>query len=74
MVLEGGIPVRFDAHGNVVEHGKPRETRVFDGKPFLMETALAGDVAILRAWKVDTAGNCVFRFVARSLLLRERLE
>jgi 3-oxoacid CoA-transferase len=45
----------------VVEYGKPRETRIFNGKPFLMETALPGDVAILRAWKVDKAGNCVFR-------------
>ena len=28
-----------------------------------METALTGDVAILRAWKADEAGNCVFRQV-----------
>ena len=27
-----------------------------------METALTGDVAILRAWKADEAGNCVFRY------------
>jgi 3-oxoacid CoA-transferase len=26
-----------------------------------METAIKGDVAILRAWKVDEAGNCQFR-------------
>ncbi len=45
----------------VLEHGKPRETRIFDGKTYNMETALKGDVAILRAWKVDEAGNCVFR-------------
>lgn len=61
LVQEGAIPARFDAEGNVVEYGKPRETRVFNGRPFLMETALPGDVAILRAWKVDKAGNCVFR-------------
>jgi len=28
-----------------------------------METALPGDVAIIRAHKVDEAGNCVFRYV-----------
>jgi 3-oxoacid CoA-transferase len=28
-----------------------------------METAIKGDVAILRAWKVDEAGNCQFRWV-----------
>lgn len=32
-----------------------------------METALTGDVAILRAWKVDKAGNCVFRYVLPGL-------
>ncbi|KAK1831167.1 mitochondrial succinyl-CoA:3-ketoacid coenzyme A transferase 1 [Podospora conica] len=31
-----------------------------------METALHGDVAILRAHKVDKAGNCVFRYTTRS--------
>lgn len=58
--------MRFDADGNVVEYGQPRETRIFGGKPFLMETALHGDVAILRAHKVDKAGNCVFRYTTRS--------
>ncbi|KAK0648727.1 hypothetical protein B0T16DRAFT_408670 [Cercophora newfieldiana] len=66
LVQEGAIPVRFDADGNVVEYGKPRETRTFGGRQFLMETALQGDVAILRAWKVDKAGNCVFRYTTKS--------
>lgn len=61
LVQEGAIPVRFDGQGNVVEYGRSRETRIFNGKSYLMETALPGDVAILRAWKVDKAGNCVFR-------------
>jgi 3-oxoacid CoA-transferase len=26
-----------------------------------MEPAIAGDVAFIRAWKVDEVGNCVFR-------------
>lgn len=63
---QGAIPVRFDAKGNVVEYGRPRETRIFNGRPYLMETALPGDVAILRAWKVDKAGNCVFRYTTKS--------
>ncbi|KAK4033032.1 mitochondrial succinyl-CoA:3-ketoacid coenzyme A transferase 1 [Parachaetomium inaequale] len=66
LVQEGAIPVRFDADGNVVEYGRPRETRIFNDRPYLMETALYGDVAILRAWKVDKAGNCVFRYTTKS--------
>jgi 3-oxoacid CoA-transferase len=51
----------MDESGKVLESGKPRETREFNGKTYLMEEALPGDVAILRAWKADEAGNCVFR-------------
>ena len=60
---DGKIPVRMDASGKVVENGKPRETREFNNKMYLMETAITGDIAILRAWKADEVGNCVFRYV-----------
>lgn len=63
---DGKIPVRLDASGKVLEQGKPRETRVFNKKKYLMETALTGDVAILRAWKADEAGNCVFRYTTKA--------
>ena len=60
---EGKIPMLFskEERGKVVRTGSPREAREFGGRKFLMETALTGDVAILRAWKADEAGNCVFR-------------
>ena len=47
--------------GQVQEEGKPRETRIFNGKQYLMETALPGDVAIVRAHKADESGNCQLR-------------
>ncbi|KAJ5722719.1 3-oxoacid CoA-transferase subunit B [Penicillium malachiteum] len=65
-IQEGKIPVRMDETGKVLESGKPRETRDFNGKKYLMETALTGDVAILRAWKADEAGNCVFRYTTKA--------
>ncbi|KAG0158713.1 hypothetical protein PDIDSM_6232 [Penicillium digitatum] len=65
-IQEGKIPVRMDESGHVLESGKPRETREFNGKTYLMEEALTGDVAILRAWKVDEAGNCVFRYTTKA--------
>ncbi|KAJ5961123.1 3-oxoacid CoA-transferase subunit B [Penicillium vulpinum] len=65
-IQEGKIPVRMDESGKVLESGKPRETREFNGKTYLMEEALTGDVAILRAWKVDEAGNCVFRYTTKA--------
>ncbi|KAA8649252.1 3-oxoacid CoA-transferase [Aspergillus tanneri] len=66
LLQEGEIPVCLDEFGKVLEHGKPRETRVFNGKTYLMETALTGDVAIIRAWKADETGNCVFRYTTKS--------
>jgi acyl CoA:acetate/3-ketoacid CoA transferase alpha subunit len=67
LIQSGGIPIRLGpprkgmTESSVLEPGRPRETRIFKGKTYVMETALRGDVAILRAWKVDKAGNCQFR-------------
>lgn len=68
----GEIPIRLGrkdpATGKhaILEAGRPRETRIFDGRRYLMETALKGDVAIVRAWKVDEAGNCIFRSTTKT--------
>ena len=35
---------------------------MFDGKRYVMEPALPGDVAFVRAWKADEAGNVIFRY------------
>lgn len=45
----------------ILEAGKPRETRIFAGKTYNMEEAIKGDVAIMRAWRADEAGNVQFR-------------
>ena len=61
-----GIPAFFTAtgYGTVVAEGK--ETREFDGKHYVMETALVADVALVKAWKADEAGNLLFRKTARN--------
>ena len=64
-IQSGQIPARLK-DGQVIEPGKPRETRIFDGKINNMETAIKGDVAVLRAHKVDEAGNCKFRYTTQS--------
>lgn len=45
--------------GTVVEKGK--EKRTFDGKEYLLETALRGNVAFIKATIADKAGNCFMR-------------
>lgn len=64
-IQTGQIPAKFK-DGEVVEPGKARETRIFDGQIYNMETAIKGDVAILRAHKVDEDGNCQFRYTTKS--------
>jgi len=61
-----GIPAFFTrtGYGTVVAEGK--ETREFDGEWYVMETGLRADVALVKAWKADTAGNLVFRKTARN--------
>ncbi len=61
-----GIPAFYTAtgYGTIIADGK--ETRDFDGKHYVLETALRADVALVKAWKADTAGNLVFRKTARN--------
>lgn len=49
-----------------VKYPSKREVREFNGKQYLMEEAIKGDVAFIRAWKVDEAGNVVFRYAAHN--------
>ena len=61
-----GIPAFYTATGVGTLRAEGRETRVFEGREYLMERALVGDVALVKAWKGDTAGNLIFRGTARN--------
>lgn len=61
-----GIPAFYTKTGvgTVVAEGKPVEE--FDGQLYVRETWLKADLAIVKAWKADTAGNLVYRKTARN--------
>ena len=61
-----GIPAFFTAtgFGTVVAEGK--ETREFDGRRYVLETALRGDFALIRASRADRLGNLVYRRGSRN--------
>ena len=61
-----GIPAFFTPAGYGTEVGEGKESRVFDGKHYLMELALHAQFAIVKAWKGDTLGNLVFRKTTRN--------
>lgn len=61
-----GIPAFFTKTGvgTIVADGK--EIREFNGEQYVMETGLTADIAIIKAWKGDKAGNLIFRKTARN--------
>ena len=61
-----GIPAFFtrSGFGTIVAEGK--ETREFNGKQYVLETALQADVSLVKAWKADASGNLVYRKTARN--------
>ncbi|TDL24740.1 3-oxoacid CoA-transferase [Rickenella mellea] len=64
-VETGSIPIRYNEGGmeaGVAIPGNAKETKEFAGRKYVLEPALAGDVAFVRAWKVDEIGNVVFRY------------
>ncbi|KAJ7043153.1 hypothetical protein C8F04DRAFT_1073843 [Mycena alexandri] len=68
-VEQGTIPIRYNEGGmaaGVAIPGIKKESREIDGRRYVLEPALAGDVAFVRAWKADETGNCVFRYASNN--------
>ncbi|KAA1471079.1 3-oxoacid CoA-transferase [Dentipellis sp. KUC8613] len=68
-VETGDIPIRYKPGGvaeGVLIHGNSKEVREFNGRRYIMEPAIVGDVAFVHAWKADEVGNCVFRYTANN--------
>ena len=61
-----GMPVIYTPAGVGTEVADGKETRVFNGKTYLLEYAFDADFAIVKAWKGDTMGNLIFRSTARN--------
>jgi len=61
-----GIPAFYTPTGvgTLVAQGKPTEK--FDGQDYVRETWLKADLAIIKAWKADPAGNLIYRKTARN--------
>ena len=61
-----GIPAFYTpaGYGTVAAEGK--ETREFNGRPYVMEHALKADFALIKAWKGDKWGNLVYRKTAQN--------
>ncbi len=71
-VSDGGMPWRYDSDGNVTVSSPPKTLATFDhltsgrGQAYVLETSIAADFGLVRAWKGDRHGNLVFRASARN--------
>ncbi len=61
-----GIPAFFTPTGFGTVVAENKETREFDGRPYIIERSLKADFALVKAWKGDKWGNLVFRKTARN--------
>ena len=64
-VEQGKLPVRWQ-NGVPVAFSRPKETRIFGEKRYILEESLKPDWGLIRAWKADTLGNLIYRGVARN--------
>lgn len=66
VVQTGELPLKHNPDGTVKEYSQPRDVKVFNGKSYIMEEAIKGDYAFVKAWKADRLGNCMFRFAGNN--------
>jgi 3-oxoacid CoA-transferase/3-oxoacid CoA-transferase subunit A len=63
-IAEGGLPLRYAPDGSVAKRSPEKESRVIDGRTYVLEYAITGDYALVKAWKGDRFGNLVYRHTA----------
>ena len=61
-----GIPAFYTPAGVGTEVAEGKESRIFEGKVYLLESWLKADFSIVKAWKGDTAGNLIYKGTARN--------
>jgi 3-oxoacid CoA-transferase subunit A len=63
-ISDGGLPLRYAADGSIAKQSSKKELREFGGRMYVLEPAITGDYAIVKAWRGDRFGNLVYRHTA----------
>jgi len=61
-----GIPAFYTRTGFATQLTEGKDTRLFNGREYVLEESIVADVAIVKAWKADPAGNVIFRYTANN--------
>ncbi|CAH0383911.1 unnamed protein product [Bemisia tabaci] len=66
LIEEGGAPIKYSSDGGVAIASQGRQAQMFNGRNYILETAIIGDFSFIKAWKADPLGNLIFRKTARN--------
>ncbi len=61
-----GVPAFFTATGVGTKMAVGKEHREIDGRTYILETSLPGDVALVEAWEADRWGNLTYKQAGRN--------
>src|SRR4030081_635027 len=61
-----GIPGFYTRTGVGTKLTEGKETKVFDGKEYVLEPGIKAEVSLVKAWKGDKSGNLIFRKTSRN--------
>ena len=61
-----GIPGFYTPTGAGTQIAEGKETKIFDGRTYVLERGLRADLSIIHAWKSDHEGNLIYRKTARN--------
>lgn len=63
---EGGSPIKYNEDKSIAMASGKRQEQMFNGVPYIMEEAITGDFALIKAQKADESGNLIFYKSARN--------
>lgn len=66
LVADGGLPWRYRTDGSVAVASPKKETRMFDGREYVLEAGIVCDYALVRASVGDRTGNLIFNKATRN--------
>jgi 3-oxoacid CoA-transferase subunit A len=66
LVADGGLPWRYNADGSISIASPKKETRVFEGREYVLEHGIVCDYALVRASIGDRSGNLIFHKATRN--------
>lgn len=61
-----GIPGFYTKTGFGTQVAEGKEVKEFDAESYILERGIVADLAIVKAWRGDTAGNLIYRKTARN--------